>query len=98
MVLSQINKEINRRVIKEPILGDLRESGAIEQNADTVIFINREWYYDKSKDPDISTVKVAKNRAGRLGEFYLSYQPEIARFSDIERGCDGDDFEKQEEL
>ena len=97
MVLSQINKEINRRVIKEPILGDLRESGAIEQNADTVIFINREWYYDKSKDPDISTVKVAKNRAGRLGRFYLSYRPEIARFSDIERGCDdNDEFEKQE--
>ena len=96
MALSQINKEINRRVIKEPILGDLRESGAIDQNADTVIFINREWYYDKSKDPDISTVKVAKNRAGRLGEFYLSYQPEIARFSDIEIGCDGsDEFEKQ---
>jgi len=95
MVLSQLNKEINKRVIKEPILGDLRESGAIDQNADTIIFINREWYYDKSKDPDISTVKVAKNRAGRLGEFYLSYQPEIARFSDIERGCDNsDEFEK----
>jgi len=96
MALSQLNKEIDRRVTKEPILGDLRESGAIDQNADTIIFINREWYYDKSKDPDVSTIKVAKNRAGRLGEFYLSYRPEIARFSDIERGCDGDDFENRE--
>ena len=85
MVLSQLNREVENRVTKRPQLSDLRESGAIEQDADVVILLMREELYDNKKKPGIADVIVAKHRNGPIGEFEVAFLEEFARFEPLSK-------------
>ncbi|MBR1658131.1 MAG: replicative DNA helicase [Synergistaceae bacterium] len=84
IALSQLSREVERRVEKKPQLSDLRDSGAIEQDADTVILLYREDYYDEERlYPSLDSkaeLRVAKNRNGRTGVCSLTFQREYTRF------------------
>ena len=81
VVLSQLNRGTEQRQEKRPQLSDLRDSGAIEQDADMVMFIHRESYYTKEENGDAEII-VAKNRHGKTGIVNLSWQPQIMKFID----------------
>jgi len=83
LVISQLSRAIEKRESKKPMLSDLRESGSIEQDADVVMFLNRE---DDDIGKDASTVEltVAKNRNGPLGKMKLKFLKNFAKFSEIE--------------
>ena len=83
--LSQLSRDSAKRPDKRPQLSDLRESGAIEQDADMVILLHREAYYDdKSSKKNIMEVIVAKARNGKTGTVEVGYQPEYMRIANIE--------------
>lgn len=87
IALSQLSREAEKRSEKRPQLSDLRDSGAIEQDADTVILIFREDYYQEKQQDDKKTnskadIRVAKNRNGSTGVCSLTFQREITRFWD----------------
>lgn len=91
IALSQLNRSVeNRTGLKKPILSDLRESGAIEQDADLVIFIYRPEYYkfDKLEDgtpaAGIAQLIIAKHRNGALAEINLRFNPQFAQFTDYD--------------
>lgn len=83
LVLSQLNREVENRPNKRPQLSDLRESGAIEQDADVVLLLVRPDYYDKNDRPGIADLIVAKQRNGPVGEVQLSFIKEWTRFESI---------------
>jgi replicative DNA helicase len=81
IAISQLNRAVEQRHEKKPILSDLRESGQVEQDADLVMFIYREEYYDKdSERPGEADIIVAKHRNGPVGEIVLTFQREYPRF------------------
>jgi replicative DNA helicase len=82
IALSQLSRAVEQRGgDKKPILSDLRDSGAIEQDADLVMFIYREEYYDKeSERPGEADIIVAKHRNGPVGELILTFQKEYPKF------------------
>jgi replicative DNA helicase len=83
VVLSQLNRSVYGRKDNRPILSDLRYSGAIEQYADVVVFIHREFYYDKSdldKQKSANLI-IAKNRNGSTGDIDLIFEARYQRFS-----------------
>jgi replicative DNA helicase len=84
MVLSQLSRQIERRTGGEPKLSDLRESGAIEQDADIVIFL---WKRDRARTGEpivpILDVRVAKHRHGPTGDFQLYFDYEYTRFREL---------------
>ena len=83
--LSQLSRANEKRDDKRPMLSDLRESGAIEQDADIVMFLYREGYYDKdTPNPNLAECIIAKNRHGETGTVYLQWQPQFTTFSDME--------------
>lgn len=85
LCLSQLNRECEMRGNKRPQLSDLRESGAIEQDADIVMFLYRDDYYnDNSEEPNIAECIVAKNRHGETGTVKLHWSPERLLFSPLE--------------
>lgn len=81
IALSQLSRAVEQRVDKKPQLSDLRESGAIEQDADSVLMLHREDYYDPDTDKKGATdVCIRKNRNGAVGEVELHFQKEIMKF------------------
>ena len=84
IALSQLNRSLESRPDKRPVMSDLRDSGSIEQDADQVIFLYRDEYYNpKSKDVGLAEVIVGKNRSGPTGTAKLAFQGEYVRFLDI---------------
>jgi replicative DNA helicase len=85
IAVSQLSRRTEQRgAEKEPVLSDLRESGAIEQDADVVIFLSRPEYYDKeTEQKNVCDVLIAKQRNGPTDRFTLGWSGEYTRFSDL---------------
>ena len=85
LCLSQLSRAAESRPDKRPLLSDLRESGAIEQDADQVLLLYRDDYYNKeSPDKNIAEVIVAKNRHGEQGTVRVQWLPQFFTFSDLD--------------
>ena len=90
--LSQLSRANEKRDDKRPMLSDLRESGAIEQDADIVLFLYRDDYYNEdSEKHNIAECIVAKNRHGETGKVELRWMPEYTQFSTLDRRYDDED-------
>jgi replicative DNA helicase len=85
LCLSQLSRASESRTDKRPMLSDLRESGAIEQDADIVLFIYRDDYYNPDSEAhNQAEINVAKNRHGETGKVYVQWLPEFTTFSNLE--------------
>lgn len=85
IALSQLSRASESRSDKRPMLSDLRESGAIEQDADMVMFLYRDDYYNKDTDEkNLAECIIAKNRSGETGMFKLGWKGEYTKFSNVE--------------
>ncbi len=80
LCLAQLSRKVDDRPNKRPVVGDLRDSGAIEHDADVIIFLYRRDYYDKADRPGEAELIVAKNRHGPIGSIFLRYNKETCRF------------------
>lgn len=85
VALSQLKRESESQKGKKPILSDLRESGAIEQDADMVMFLFRNYYYSKNpEEKDLAECIIAKNRSGDVDTFPLGFRGEYTKFQNVE--------------
>jgi replicative DNA helicase len=86
LCMSQLSRANESRAAgqRRPMLSDLRESGSIEQDADIVMFIHRESYYDDdTENPNVAECIIAKNRHGETGPVYLEWRPEYTVFRNL---------------
>ena len=86
LALSQLSRAVEQRPDHRPMLSDLRESGAIEQDADVVMFIYRDDYYNPDTEKKgIAEINIAKQRNGPIGTIDLVWLPEFTKFANLQK-------------
>lgn len=98
IVLSQLNRQVEGRQDKRPMMSDLRDSGSIEQDADLIAFIYRDEYYhpDTTESKGIAEINIAKHRSGPTGMIKLAFSGEFTRFDNLDESGLADEYEAQE--
>ena len=85
IALSQLSRAVEQRTDKRPMLSDLRESGAIEQDADVCMFIYRDDYYNPdTEEKNVAECIIAKNRHGEVGKVDLAWDGAHTRFTNVD--------------
>lgn len=82
ILLHQINREAEKREHKVPLLSDLRDSGAVEQDGDVILFIHRDNYYTGDESDKEAIIRIAKNKMGETGQIRFLFYPEFSRFTE----------------